>query len=301
MFYLLLESIYSYGILTEETDILIYTSTAFMNKIKQSHLYSEKIIFEINDTYDNVDKACKARLDLFNLQSTSNYDKILYLDTDILIKDNINKVFNVCKEDILYVLEEGNLTDNDGYYGGNSLFGDEIHNYNDKTAFTSGILLFNNCETIKNLFEKIKEDIINRPFNFCCYDQPYIVYNAFKNNSYDNKILKSFVVNNDINIHSNKVIHHFPGCPGVYIYKIDKMTHFLNSIKDYNKNTFVDKIVLNNLTLVSRDRLQNLYNQCLLFNTTNYSFVECGVAKGGALAMMKFSSGKNNKVFGYFI
>ena len=34
MFYLLLESIYAYGNLDNNTIILIYTSTVFMNKIK---------------------------------------------------------------------------------------------------------------------------------------------------------------------------------------------------------------------------------------------------------------------------
>ena len=73
-----------------------------MIKIKKSRLFNnEKIKFEINDAYNNIDKACKARLDLFNLPSVKNYNKILYLDTDILVKDDINKVFNVCEEDIL--------------------------------------------------------------------------------------------------------------------------------------------------------------------------------------------------------
>ena len=232
MFYLLLESIFIRGNLDDNTDILIYTSTPFMNMIKQSHLFNnEKVKFEINDTYNNIDKACKARLDLFNLSSINNYDKILYLDTDILVKDNINKVFDVCKEDMLYVVEDGEI-DNKLDYWGKTLFGDEINNYNDKSAFTSGILLFNNCEKIKDLFNKINEDIINRPYNFACYDQPYIIYNAFKYNLYDNKVLKSLVVNNDNNINSDKVIHHFPGGPGVYQHKIDAMTIFLNSIKD---------------------------------------------------------------------
>jgi lipopolysaccharide biosynthesis glycosyltransferase len=125
-----------------------------MNIIKQSHLFNdEKIKFEINDTYNNIDKACKSRLDLFNLHSIINYNKILYLDTDILIKDNIIKVFDICKEDILYVLQEdilyvlqeGNICNNTDHWG-KTLFGDEITNYNDNSAFTSGILLFNNCE-----------------------------------------------------------------------------------------------------------------------------------------------------------
>ena len=101
MFFILLESIFIYGNLDENTEILVYTSTKFMNKIIQSHLFNEKIKFEINDTYDNVDKSCKARLDLFNLDSIKRYNKVLYLDTDIIVKDDMNKIFNVCKEDIL--------------------------------------------------------------------------------------------------------------------------------------------------------------------------------------------------------
>ena len=298
MFFLLLESIFIYGNLDYNTNILVYTSTPFMNKIKKSKLFNnEKIKFEINDSYNNIDKACKARLDLFNLSSIINYNKILYLDTDILVKDDINKVFEVCKENILYVLEEGVIhADND--FWGNRLFKNEIHNYKDKSAFTSGILLFNNCEKIKDLFNKINEDIVKRPYNFSCYDQPYIIYNAFKYNLFNNKILKKLVVNNDNNIYSDKVIHHFPGGPGVYEHKIHNMTIFLNSLKNQCQ-LFIQKILLNSVTLVTSERLENLFNQCSKFKNTSYSFVECGVAKGGCLTMMKFASGQHNKIFGF--
>ena len=252
MFYLLLESINIYGNLKDDVKILIYTSTEFMNMIQKSPLFNENIRFEINDTYNNIDKACKARLDCFKLNSINNnnnnnninsYKKILYLDTDILIKDDIHKVFNVIKEDenIMYVLQEGNLETEKEDYHGKSLFGNELKNYKDKTAFTSGILLFNNCHKIKDLFEKINEDIIKRPRNFAWYDQPYIVYNAFKYNLFNNKKLKEFVVNNDNNINSNKVIHHFPGGPGIYGHKIIKMNDFLNKIKIKNN---INKIMM---------------------------------------------------------
>jgi len=229
MFYLLLESINIYGNLDDNIDVLVYTSTPFMNMIKQSHLFTERVKFEINDTYDNIDLACKARLDVFNLESVSNYNKILYLDTDILVKDDIVKVFNVVNDDILYVLEEGKIDDCHDFYGV-TLFGEEVNNYEDNTAFSSGIMAFNNCEKIKELFSKIKEDIKNRKHYF--HDQPYIVYNAFKYNLYNNKILKSLVVNNDLNIFSDKVIHHFPGGPGEYRHKIEIMSVFLNEFKN---------------------------------------------------------------------
>lgn len=240
MLLMLLESIFIYGNLDDNTQILIYTSTAFMNIIKQSHLFNEKIKFEINDTYNDIEKACKARLDLFNLASVKNYNKILYLDTDILVKDNINKVFDVCEEEFLYTLEEGEI-DSDTDFWGKSLFGNELYNYKDKKAFTSGMLLFKNCEKIRYLFNKINEDIINIPFYNVCHDQPFIVYNAFKYNLYNNQILKSLVVNNDNNIHSDKVIHHFSGGPGVYAHKIYDMTIFLNNIKDFTINDNINK------------------------------------------------------------
>jgi predicted O-methyltransferase YrrM/lipopolysaccharide biosynthesis glycosyltransferase len=277
MFFLLLESIFIYGNLDYNTNILVYTSTPFMNKIKQSHLFNnEKIKFEINDTYDDIDKACKARLDVFNLPSITDYNKILYLDTDILVKDDINKVFDVCKEDILYVLEEAEI-DNKYDCWGKSLFGNETNNYDDKTAFTSGILLFNNCEKIKDLFDNIKKDIVNRPYNFTCYDQPYIIYNAFKYNLYNNKILKTLVVNNDHNIHSDKVIHHFPGGPGVYQNKINAMTIFLNNIKDFTINNNINKtkayIDKNLLPIIHNCGEKHEGNIFMLHHTTNYTDV----------------------------
>jgi predicted O-methyltransferase YrrM len=312
MFYLLLESIFIYGNLDYNTNILVYTSTLFMDIIKQSHLFcSEKIKFEINDTYNTIDLACKSRLDLFKLSSVKNYNKILYLDTDILVKDDIYKVFNVCKKDILYVLEEGKITDNDNWYGGIKLFGDEINNYDDKTAFSSGILLFNNCEKIKDLFNKINQDIVKRPFYFTCYDQPYIVYNAFKNNLYDNKLLKSLVVNNNNNIYSDKVIHHFPGGPGIYQHKIDCMTIFLNKIKDFciNNNinkakTYIDEFLLpiiyncgellegnifmlhhtTTYTDIYLDKTKNLSN--LLLNKNIKNVIEIGFNSGFSTLLM---------------
>ena len=274
--FLLLESIFIYGNLDENTHILIYTSTLFMNKIKESHLYNEKIKFEINDTYNSIDTSCKSRLDIFNLISVQNYDKILYLDTDIIVKDDIQKIFNICQEDLLYVLEEGTIDYHHDYWG-KTLFGDEINNYPDKSAFTSGILLFNNCDKIKFLFDKIKEDIFNRPYNNSFHDQPYIVYNAFKYNLYNNKILNSFAVNYDTNIYSNKVLHHFAGGPGNYSNKIETMSTFLNSIKDVTINNNINeakKYIDTHLLPIIHDCGELLEGNIFMFHhTTNYTDV----------------------------
>lgn len=280
IFYLLLESLYIFGNIDDITDILIYTNTNFMNIIKDSHLYSENIKFEINDTYDNLDKACKSRLDIFNFSCITNYDKIIYLDTDIIIKEDINKLFHLVKEDILYVLEQGSINDNNDYFG-KILFTDiDIEQIVDKSAFSSGILLFNNCEKIKELFNKIKEDIVKRPHNFSCYDQPYIVYNAFKYNLFNNKVLKDYAINIEYNgyldnINDGKTLIHFAGGPGGYNHKIELMTNYFNTVKDYiiKKNIETTKEYINQFLLPIINDCGELLegNIFMLHNTTDYT------------------------------
>jgi hypothetical protein len=228
LLFMLLESIYLFGNLDEYTDILIYTSTNFMEIISKSNFYSDKIKFEINDDYNDLYNSCRARLDLFNLKLVENYKKILYLDTDILIKGEINKVFDLANEDLLYALSEGQIYHESNSWG-RILFGDEVFNYSDPSAFTSGILLFNNCEKIKFLFDKINEDMINRPESY--FDQPYIVYNSFKYGLYNNKVLGTCVANHDYGCFNHIVVDHFPGGPGDPSQKLLIMKDYLEYLK----------------------------------------------------------------------
>ena len=150
----------------------------------------------------------------------------MYLDTDIIIKGSLNLIFNIIKTDVLYALKEGFINEDDDAHG-KSLFGDELQNYEDKSAFTSGILLFNNCPSIKQLFYDIKKDMEIRTHFF--YDQPFIIYNAFKYNLYNNIIIGLYCINNNNNIDSDKIIHHFPSGPGCCDDKLATMVKFLNN------------------------------------------------------------------------
>jgi predicted O-methyltransferase YrrM len=51
--------------------------------------------------------------------------------------------------------------------------------------------------------------------------------------------------------------------------------------------------------MVSKERLINLYKQCEKFKNLPVSFVECGVAKGGCLALMSHIAGDSNKIYGF--
>jgi predicted O-methyltransferase YrrM len=282
MLYLLLESIFIYSNIDETTDILIYTSEQFMGLIKNSHLYNDRIKFEINNNYDNIDKACKARLDVFQLRSVANYKTILYLDTDILIKGDINNIFDIAVEDILYTLEEGSIDCNTDFWG-KSLFVNEISLYDDKSAFTSGIMLFKNCANICKLFGDIKTHMGENFVNFATFDQPYIVYNAFKHRCFNNKLLYKYAVNNDHNIYSDTIIHHFPGGPGIYEHKIMNMTKFLNEMKEstINSNIIKTKEYINNnlLPIINKYGEALEGNIFMLHHTTEYTNVFADKAK----------------------
>jgi lipopolysaccharide biosynthesis glycosyltransferase len=293
MFFLLLESICISGKLSEDTDILIYTSTAFMNIIKQSHLFIKNIKFVVNDTYNSIDSACKARLDLFFFKSVSKYSKFLYLDTDIIVKDDINKIFQLDIAEKLYVVEEGTIDDPQDFWG-KTLFGDDVNKYEDKSAFSSGIMLFRNCENMRFLFEKINEDILIHPDLF--HDQPCIIYNAFKYNMFNNKLLIDFVVNNDSNINSNKIIHHFPGHPGIYQHKIINMSNFTNNLKESIITSLINKtkdyINTNLLPIIinSGELLEG--NIFMLHHTTTYT--ETFIKKAKNISNFVLNKNKEN-------
>ena len=184
--YTFLESIFIYGELDCNTHILICTSTSLMNKIKQNHLFdNDKIKFEIND---------KSRMDFFDFESSKNYSKVLYLDTSVIVKDNINKVFDICMENVVYVID-------------------------DKSLDNSPIILFNNCDKIKDVFNQLKDVSNKTPEDF------------------DNTTLKSIFSTDDSNISSDKVIHYFSSK------KSSEMSNFLYNIKDFTikKNIQVAK------------------------------------------------------------
>ena len=231
---LLLKSYKLFGNSTENIDYLIICNPNFKNKIQ---LLFDKL--NINGKIwcldlETIFEAGYSRLKIFDYPLINDYDKILYLDCDILVTNSVNKLFDIHLENKLYVLEEGNTMHD---FWGNQFF----ENNPNVSAFTSGILLFNNNSIIKDLFSEILFHI-NNHIN-CnlpipdCLDQPFICYHAIKNNLCDNKSLINLVVNNP-NIKTNNILEkmieftnqsicHFPGWPGHYFSKIDKMKNFL--------------------------------------------------------------------------
>lgn len=236
--HLLLTSYKLFGNSTDDVDYLIICNTNFQNKIKaifdNLNINGKIWCLDLKTKFE----ACYSRLKIFDYPDINLYNKILYLDCDILITNSINNILDFQLENKLYALQEGNT--NHQFWGKH--FFDKNPNC---SAFTSGILLFNNNNIIKDLFSQILLHIHNHiasTFHIPgCLDQPFIVYHAVKNNLYDNQKLINIVINNPNNF-NNETISHFPGGPGDYESKIVKMSKFMNNIMfniDKNNNTVI--------------------------------------------------------------
>jgi hypothetical protein len=178
------------------------------------------------------ESAC-ARLHIFDYEHLDRYDKILYLDTDILVNGNFTPLFETnLASDKIYAIEEGKIgRDESNYYGGQFFDFNSVDR--DRSAFTSGVMYFCNNLKIKTLFDIIKGHIksytesgLQPP---CCLDQPFIVYNTYTQGMSDNQLMKQFLEHNPDSV-SSSVIYHFSGGVGHYHSKHYRMTNFLGKI-----------------------------------------------------------------------
>jgi len=228
--YLLLNSLNTYGSLGESTDILIYTSTEFMDQMRPN--IKGAPIFKTNDSIQTVVAASAARLDIFDFPEVAKYEKILYLDTDVLVVRPLTPVFDLATEDRLYTLEEGSLDSEVPYdYWGKDLFAPgEVAALEDKTGFSAGVLLFKNTAAIRALFQRIKAHIATTP-GTGFFEQAHMVYNTIKSGLKENQAMKPYVVINETSTKTTKTILHFAGSPGDHQSKYAKMFGFIRQFE----------------------------------------------------------------------
>lgn len=258
---LLLNSIYKYGDLDKSTDILMYTSTEFMGLIREK--IGRSIIFKTNDSIQTVVGAASARLDMFDFPEFANYEKILYLDTDVLIIRPLAPIFDLATEDRLYALEEGSLDLEVPYdYWGKDLFAPgEVEALEDRTGFSTGVLLFKNTETIRALFQRIKAHIAITP-GLGFFEQGHVVYNTIKSDLKENQAMKPYVAINETSVRTTKTILHFAGSPGDHQSKHTKMLGFMRLFESHRQI----------VTAFGSDRVSCVANNTRLSDIITYTY-----------------------------
>ena len=295
---LLLESYKLFGDSSDNIDYLVICNLDFKTQIQaifdKLKLNGKIWCLDSKTIFD----AGYSRLKIFGYPDIDLYNKILYLDCDILVTNSINNILNFELENKLYAL----------YENGHRLW--HCHFFNDneyceldkKSTFTSGILLFNNNIIIKKLFSVILLHISNHITSNLhipeCLDQPFIIFHAIKTNLYNNKKLINLAVNNPNNF-NGETICHFSGVPGCYKSKIVKMSDFMNNImfntsplKINNKlyNPLLNKIYTwedSAITFLENSRMD-------AFGEGRYNFIDKQLVKcdfGGKKHLFKFNQG----------
>jgi len=240
LIFLLLDSMISKGSFNPDTtDLLLITSPNLINDIvqKTSQLsVSLKINVVTLNISDIMNAAC-SRLLIFNVINLEDYDKLLYLDTDILINSNINKILDLpIDDDKLYVAAEMTL---DSYFHGKQFYSDPPQVDLTQDAFSSSVLYFKNSPKIKELFTQInkhiyEDTIVNNNKPPGCLDQPYIVYNAAICNMYDTTLINQYIAGigglEEV-AEDRVVIYHFKGSLGDSQNKKQRMEIFISRHK----------------------------------------------------------------------
>jgi lipopolysaccharide biosynthesis glycosyltransferase len=193
--------------------------------------YIKKHHFLLTPTDKNLYNALLHKCDIGSFKFFNNYDKIMYLDCDIILQNDINKLFDIkIKNNILYAPKEGTL---DGKYWTLNLYNKKDFENLTKLgfhSFNSGTMLFKPSEKMKEHFENVKNLALKYNGSHF-YDQSFLNYyfniNKLSNTEYISKYIILFP---DVNkYYPEKTIVHFAGI-GRYKEKAKIMKNYLNLI-----------------------------------------------------------------------
>ena len=125
----------------------------------------------------------------------------------------------------------------------------------DTSAYSAGVMYFKNSNEIKELFKDVKNHInqyvvVEKNPMPVCMEQTFLIYNSFIQDKYDNQMMKKYVENNPTGVSDDKIVYHFPGGPGNYTSKYDKMNIFLMKMengkqKEGVETTSIDTLIIN--------------------------------------------------------
>jgi hypothetical protein len=230
-----LASIKLFSKIEDDTDFLLFTSVEFIEiveEIKKDFNIDIKVkFFNFTSQYE----AGCARIHIFDYENINCYDKILYLDSDILIQRDISLIFDCLKYDKLYVKREFDIHG----VGHGGYFFDFDKWPKNHPSLNSGTLLFRNSPAIRATFHEIRTHIANlKKYNSIwpnCMDQSFIAYHFISRGLCDTESLFDLICLTGE--HSPKpreltkeVILNFIWPLGDAVHKMNRMKKYLNSL-----------------------------------------------------------------------
>jgi len=222
-------------------DLLILTSIEWEEKIKKildTTNLSTNIVCLKNVNHLDTNYLVWKRFELFKHFDVSIYEKILYLDADIIIDDNINEIFNIDMDKPIYSYSDIRIGHEQTYINDTGPPGsskdcsgfswikrnNKINFFKDKGRFSTGVMLLyvgryekELKKYFSELFTFFKKNISGKGYpDFYEFDQPSAIIFFTMLDIVKPDGLNNFVINNDDPLESGKKlpIRHFPGGVG---------------------------------------------------------------------------------------
>lgn len=210
-----------------DVDILLLTSPDFQKEAEELCAILPIRIHYM--PFTTIFQAACARLHIFDYPDIQQYQKILYLDTDIVIKKDLVPLFAEPLTDLLYGLGSGTIS--------SVSFGSQFFDFSaidgNTTGINSGTLLFNNCEVVRSLFARINAHIAayKDPVPYTM-DQPFINFHAIRDKLYDTALMHPHVTlyeGENVEYSTTASICHFSFPIGNSDHKYARMEAFLRA------------------------------------------------------------------------
>jgi hemolysin-activating ACP:hemolysin acyltransferase len=169
---------------------IIEPPTMFLESQRKRELFSEPSF----EPYAFHSSASKCRI--FEVPGIEAYTHILYLDTDILIKDDFkNMLTSLPADDKLYAVEDGRLGHPSS--GGTFITPDICSNPWGTPAINAGVFFFRNTPKIRRVMTdclQFMNDRIQREEPMPrCLEQPFVNFFFYKNDCMDSQFMKHYI------------------------------------------------------------------------------------------------------------
>ena len=207
---LCLKSLDKMGDKLVDTDVLVFTSEDLKPDVETAiRKLSYPVKIHIIEGITTVRDAVGDKFRIFDYIDCFQYERILYLDSDVLVGNSISILFTTpLKDDTVYAMKEGTLNDRwfcQGFFDFTSVDGSI-------SSVNSGIYLFKPSSSLKTLFTAMYADFKSNRVSGAFNEQAYFAYHLFINKCYDNEFLTPLIgygFKSEDN--SRKPLYHFIG------------------------------------------------------------------------------------------
>lgn len=243
MFKLFLKSVVTFGNVSA-LDLLIICDNGTHDKINSLRSISSNlkqfsnVFFHHIPKDNNLQHALMRKFSVIEFEGYMNYQKIMYLDIDVLVRDDIIKVFDKVpvRNNTLYATKEGEIDEK--YWYLNTYKNSNIQKLkaDGVKGFNTGLFMFKPSEAMKTHFQNVRDLAANYTGKYSFYDQSFANYyfniNKLVNTRYMNDIYVMFP--NEEQDYPDKIILHFAGI-GRYTEKAAIMKKYLAKISNWHK------------------------------------------------------------------